>query len=76
MKALEELRGLSAQRKGPPCKFESLTLKGEEATALETGLADQSITSKAISTFLAKRGTTIKPWTVARHRRGDCGCAK
>jgi hypothetical protein len=76
MKALEELRELSAQRKGPPCQFGTVNLKGEEASALAAGLADQSITSKAISTFLAKRGTAIKPWTVSRHRRGDCGCAK
>ena len=76
MDALEELRELSSLRKGPPCQVGTVRLDGEDAAALEVGLVDQTITAKAIAAFLAKRGTKIGYWTIARHRRGDCGCGK
>lgn len=76
MNALEELRELSSLRKGPACQFGLVKLDGDEAAALAVGMEDQSITSKAIAAFLAKRGIKIGYWTIARHRRGDCGCGK
>lgn len=73
---LEELRALSKPRKGPPCGFTAIALEGAANQALLDGLNDPAITAKAISAFLAKRGITVSFWTIARHRRGECACAR
>lgn len=76
MNALDELRAASKPRKGPPCKFTQVKLSAEDGKAIKAGLDDQAITNKAIASFLQKRGIDISHWTVARHRRGECACAK
>jgi hypothetical protein len=37
-------------------------------------LADRSVPATLISRALIARGFGVKPLTVQRHRRGDCGC--
>jgi hypothetical protein len=73
---LEELRALSKPRKGPPCGFSAVGLDGAANQALLSGLNDPAITAKAISAFLAKRGIAVSFWTIARHRRAECACAR
>jgi len=72
----EELQALSKPRKGPPCRMATVSLEGDAQQALLDGLNDPAITAKAISAFLANRGVTVTFWTIARHRRGECACAR
>jgi hypothetical protein len=76
MDPLQELRDLSTPRKGPPCALTHVDLSGDDLAAFQSGLVDPAITSKAISSFLHKRGININFWTIGRHRRGECGCSK
>jgi hypothetical protein len=74
MDGLEELRALSKPRKGPPCGMMGAHLEGKDLLTLYAGLADPTITAKALSTWLEKRGFSVSFWTIARHRRGECAC--
>jgi hypothetical protein len=74
--ALDELRALSKPRKGPPCGLLGVHLDGKDWEALQAGLLDPTITAKAITAFLDKRGFAVSFWTVARHRRGECVCPR
>lgn len=72
--ALAEFRSLSkyAQVKCPLANVAYLTPEWE---ALESAIADSTITQKAIELWLAKRGISdIKAQAIGRHRRKDCAC--
>ena len=73
---LAEFRSLSksAQVKCPLANVANLTPEWE---ALESAIADSTITQKAIELWLAKRGISdIKAQSIGRHRRKDCRCAQ
>jgi hypothetical protein len=50
------------------------TLPPAEATELIAALADEVVQHTALSRALRVVDLTIHPDTIARHRRGDCGC--
>ena len=65
-------------KKGPPCTVMLVRdkLSREDQNDLDRLIADRSVTSAAIERGLAKLGHKLTQHTVARHRRGDCGCAR
>jgi hypothetical protein len=62
------------REKGPRCTLESVSLKSEDTAKYRAALAEPAITTKAIATWLRERGIKVSPYTVQRHRRGDCRC--
>jgi hypothetical protein len=49
-------------------------LSPEDRADLSLALANPKYTSKAIQVVLTKRGYSISPTSVGRHRRKDCCC--
>ena len=64
--------------KGPRCWWQNATSKLDTKDLKTIGQAfgQTDITSKAISKWLEKRGLVAESGSVARHRRGDCGCKR
>lgn len=72
---LSEFKGLARER-GPRCTLENPALPKADLEKLKAALADQTITSEAISRWLEPRGIVVSAFPVARHRRGDCRCGR
>jgi hypothetical protein len=74
---LDEMRKDSA-KKGPSCAI-GLTytrLAVQEQTAFKEAMKDETIQSTAIARWLGQKGYSVKPHTMSRHRRGQCGCER
>jgi hypothetical protein len=63
-------------RKGPACWRESLPLTDEQEAKITAALDEPTITSVAIAKVLRAWGYELTGTTVARHRRGACGCGR
>lgn len=63
---------------GYPCGVLAVleALPGSERDELELAFNDQAIRGEAISRVLKRRGYSVSGFTVQRHRRGDCSCAR
>jgi len=48
----------------------------KDAADLEAAVADQTIMATSISRVLARRGITVKPDAIRRHRKKDCACVR
>lgn len=64
----------AASARGPRCTVCLLvtTLGKDDAQALAAALADDSVTSAAISRALRREGHPISEMTLRRHRKGEC----
>lgn len=64
--------------KGPPCSIATAlsNLDPEDSDFLRELLADPDKPSSRISLALRAEGHEISQITVARHRRGECRCAR
>lgn len=63
---------------GPRCTvaIALATLPRDVVADLRAAMADAAVTSSGISRALAKLGHSLSPYTLQRHRRGECGCGK
>lgn len=70
----QALEAHKATVKGPTCSMCALivTLKADDAKALQLALDDPSFTSRGISRALKAEGHNIADGTVNRHRKADC----
>ena len=61
---------------GPKCGIYKVRkkLKKADDAALLAAIADEGITSMAISTVLKRNGHSVSHYTITRHRRGECSC--
>ena len=62
-------------RQGPKCAMSRLRLKPRQQLEL-TAAIERGIPSSAISKVLRKWGYNVSDGTLARHRRGLCGCGR
>ena len=46
------------------------------ADLLEEGIEDPDIQATALARALKARGVDLPDFTISRHRRGDCSCAR
>ena len=67
-----------APTKGPRCWWHNVSgkLDAKDLKTVGQAFAQTEITSKAISKWLEKRGVLAESGSIARHRRGDCGCKR
>ncbi len=75
MTVKDEIRELAGD-KGPTCQMgvALAALSPEDRAGVVDAMADPLVTGTGIARWLAKRGIRIRPFTVQRHRRGDCQC--
>ena len=74
-----EMQQLQEQkRRGAICSVSQVisALNKQEQEAFNLACADQGIDGVTISTWLQKRGHTLRSWTINRHRRSMCSCAQ
>lgn len=75
--AAQLTQGPPPLRKGPGCTVGTLlrSLPPDEGAALAVMLDDQNWTAEAVGRLItAEVGVKVQGGTVARHRRGACGC--
>lgn len=72
------LDDLNAAQKKNSCKVADVLadLPDDEAKDLEQALASPTFYHTTISAVLGRRGYALSGHSIAKHRRGDCGCAK
>jgi hypothetical protein len=78
MPKLADAIAAEATRKGPACHTSRILEKLSKADAadLRGALADVMIPATAISRALDKLGHQLSATSLARHRRGECGCPR
>lgn len=79
MGLIEEVRAHQQEnRPGGKCQVREvlLQLDAKDRQELETVLASPEFQHAAISAVLKGRGIEVKEYTISRHRRNLCCCAK
>lgn len=61
---------------GPRCFFARMTFTDEQSEKLAAAFNHPEVKSSRITAVLRQWGFTVSPFTVARHRRGDCTCPR
>jgi hypothetical protein len=74
---VNQMRADSA-KKGPLCGagIAYKKLGKDEQQAMSEAMKDESIMIVAICRWLSEKGHQVRPHTMSRHRRNECGCAK
>jgi hypothetical protein len=76
---LDEIRAAHEEmRPGPRCSVRAILddLDEEDRADLERALADRTYPYSVVSEVLRRRGIEIRAYSLSRHHRGLCGCAR